>query len=209
MFEKTLPKNAKQALAILGESKILKNAYLAGGTALALQIGHRYSYDLDWFTTKKFDEDKVINKLIKLIPDFKLERKDEMTILATFGGTKFSLFYSSYPLLFKTLEFEGMDIANIKDIAAMKINVIMGRGTKKDFVDLYCIINEYKALTLKEILNLYQKKYAQANPDMINIIQSLTYFVDAEDQKVNMLIPLDWKKVKCFFIKETKKLARF
>ncbi len=210
MFEKTLPKNTKQYLTLLEKTGVLKDAYLAGGTALALQIGHRYSYDLDWFTTKEFDEKKVIQKLTKYIPDFKLEKQDEMTILALLGKIKFSLFHYPYPLLFETIKFEGLNVASIKDIAAMKINAILGRGTKKDFVDLYCIINVAKLLTLGETLELYQKKYARASSDIMNVLQSLNYFIDAENgQDVDMLIQLDWEKVKSFFKKETKKYRCF
>jgi predicted nucleotidyltransferase component of viral defense system len=133
----------------------------------------------------------VIEELTKFISDFKVERQDEMTILAILGKVKFSLFYYPYPLLFETTKFEGLNIANVKDIAAMKINAILGRGTKKDFIDLYCIIDTAKLLTLSEILDLYQQKYTRASSDMMHVIQSLNYFTNAENGQVDMLIPLD------------------
>lgn len=76
MFEEILPKSAKNSLAILGESGLLKDAYLAGGTALALQIGHRISVDFDFFTSKEFDEKIFIQKIIRLPINFQLERTD-------------------------------------------------------------------------------------------------------------------------------------
>lgn len=74
MFEETLSKNAKKSLALLGESGLFKDAYMAGGTALALQIGHRHSYDFDFFSAKEFDENILVQRIKKLIPEFQLER---------------------------------------------------------------------------------------------------------------------------------------
>ena len=78
MFEQAVPKNAKNSLAILGQSGLLENAYLAGGTGLSLQLGHRVSVDFDFFTTKEFDEQKIIEKLSRLPLPFQLERKEKI-----------------------------------------------------------------------------------------------------------------------------------
>ena len=140
MFEKVISKNAKNALAILGKSGILQNAYMAGGTALALQINHRFSFDFDFFTVNEFNADILSQRIKKLVPEFKLERKDWGTILGTINKTRFSLFFYTYPLLFKTQKFLDVEVADIKDIAPMKIAAISDRGSKKDFIDLYFII---------------------------------------------------------------------
>lgn len=110
MFEKVLPKNAKKSLALLVESGILKSAYLAGGTSLALQLGHRYSYDLDFFTNQKFDENIFVQRIAHILPNFSLERKSWGTILGYLGKTRFSLFFYNYPLLFKRHQFLGVDM---------------------------------------------------------------------------------------------------
>ena len=100
MFEQVLSKNAKKSLATLGESGLLRDAYLAGGTALALQIGHRISVDLDFFTSKEFNGNIFVRKLKKLIPDFQLERMAAGTVLGNINKIRFSLFFYDYPLLF-------------------------------------------------------------------------------------------------------------
>lgn len=205
MFEKVLSKDAKQSLALLGKSGILRPAYLAGGTALALQVGHRYSYDFDFFVRGAFDEEVFVQKIGELLPNFKLERKSWGTILGYLGNTRFSLFFYNYPLLFNTSRFLEVDIADIRDIASMKIAAIASRGTKRDFIDLYFIFAETKNLTLKEALMLYDKKFRSFKQNKVHILKSLVYFDDAEkDALPRMIKPVNWSDVKKFFISEQK-----
>jgi len=105
MFEQILSKNTKQALDLLIKSGLLHNVYLAGGTGLALQIGHRYSDDLDFFSPQEFQEEILIQKMTQFLPRFKLERKEWKSVLAYVGNTRFSLLFYQYPLLFKPRQF--------------------------------------------------------------------------------------------------------
>jgi hypothetical protein len=209
MFEKVLSENAKHSLAQLSKGRILKSTYLAGGTALALQIGHRYSYDFDFFTPQKFDEEILVQQIAEIMPDFHLERKSWGTILGYLGESRFSLFFYNYPLLFKTQQLLGVDIADIKDIAPMKIAAIADRGTKRDFIDLYFIFTKTKILTLKEALALYDKKFKSLQQNKIHILKSLVYFEDAERDKLPQMIKqVRWSSVKEFFINEQRKIAK-
>lgn len=124
----------------------MKDAYLAGRTALALQIGHRVSVDFDFFTRKEFNEKIFIQRLVKLPVKFQAERTERGTILGFTDRTKFSLFYYDYPLLAKPREFLNINICDIRDIAPMKLAAISDRGTKRDFIDLYFIIVVEKLL---------------------------------------------------------------
>ena len=209
MFEEVLSKNAKQSLALLSKSKILKSAYLAGGTALALQLGHRYSYDLDFFSPQKFDEEILIRRITEVLPNFSLERKSWGTVLGYLRKTRFSLFFYDYPLLFKPNQLLGIDIANIKDIVPMKIAAIADRGTKRDFIDLYFIFAKTKILTLREALALYDKKFKALKQNKIHILKSLVYFEDAEKDKLpQMMQRVSWLSVKKFFISEQQKITK-
>jgi len=206
MFEQVLSKNAKKSLATLGESGLLRDAYLAGGTALALQIGHRISVDLDFFTSKEFNGNIFVRKLKKLIPDFQLERMAAGTVLGNINKIRFSFFFYDYLLLFKKHNLSGIKIADIKDIAPMKIAAISDRGTKRDFIDLYFIIKVEKILSLDEILRLYDKKFGLLKQNKIHILKSLCYFDDAEQEPMpKMLKDVSWKEVKKFFEEEIKK----
>lgn len=209
MFEEVLPKNAKNSLALLGKSGILKDAYLAGGTALALQIGHRISVDLDFFTRRGFDEKIFIQKFTRLPLNFQLERMDWRTILGYVNKTRFSLFFYEYPLLAKPHKFLGINVCDIKDIAPMKMAAISDRGTKRDFIDLYFIIAIEKILTLQQIFNLYDRKFKVLHQNKLHILKSLVYFNDADVEKIpKMIKDVDWQEVKKFFEKETKKFLK-
>lgn len=210
MFEQTITPEAKNALVALGQSRLLKDSYLAGGTALALILGHRISFDFDFFTQKHFQSQRLIEEIAKIIPDFSLERMEEDTILAKLGGTKFSLFFYNYPLLAKTAEFLNVDIASIQDLAAMKLVAISDRGAKRDFVDLYFILekNQNPKVSLLEVFDFYDKKFGVLRQNEAHLIKSLTYFESAEhDEDLKMLELVDWSAVKKFFEKQAKKLV--
>lgn len=209
MFEEVLPSKTKKSLAILGESGLLKDAYLAGGTALALQIGHRISVDLDFFTPKKFKEKIFIQKLNKLPVNFRLERLGEGTILGYLDKIRFSLFSYEYPLLAKPDKFLGISIASVKDIAPMKLAAISDRGTKRDFTDIYFIMAVEKIFSLPEIFALYDKKFKVLQQNKLHILKSLVYFRDAEQNPMPKMIQnVDWLNIKKFFEKETKSVAK-
>lgn len=209
MFDEVLPKNAKSALAVLGESDLLKEAYLAGGTALALHIGHRISVDFDFFTRKEFDENYLIQKLTELPLNFRLEKIDAGTVLGYLDKTKFSLFFYKYPLLAKVHKFLNLNILDVKDIAPMKLAAISDRGTKRDFIDLYFIIAVEKLFTLQEILDLYDRKFKILKQNKAHILKSLVYFDDADQESMSqMLKEVSWTKVKKFFELETKHLIK-
>lgn len=204
MFEESLIKGAKEDLALLGQSGILENAYLAGGTALALQLGHRISADLDFFTDKEFVPKVFSNELSKL-GSFEEEQSDKGTVLGIFEGIKFSLFIYKYPLIFPTLKYQSLNIADIRDIAAMKIDAVATRGTKRDFIDLYFICKSNYELA--ELLDFYNRKYGELASNLIHIQKSLIFFNDAEPDKMpRMLKDVRWEDVKRYFEKEVKKL---
>jgi hypothetical protein len=144
----------------------------AGETALALQIGHRISVNLDFFTKHEFNEAQLIEKLISL-PKFVQSGTEHWTIWGKVNRTKFSMFYYKYPLLEQTMTLEGIQLASLPDIAAMKIHAIEGRGTRRDFVDVYFPAKKY---TLEEMLEFYQKKYAVPEDHLYSILRSLDYF---------------------------------
>jgi len=204
MFTKALLPDTLRAIKLVSKIPTVANAYLAGGTASALHFGHRISVDLDFFTRTKFNEKALSLELSKL-PRYKEEGKSWQTVWGLLGETKFSLFYYKYPLVEKTTDFEGIQIASKKDIAAMKINAIEERGTTRDFIDLYFLAQEY---SLEAILSFYDKKYGVSNEHSYSIVRALSYFEDAEQEKYTpkMLKPYNWEEIKKFFIAESQRL---
>ena len=205
MFTETLFGNTKEALAILGKSHLMDNAYLAGGTACALQIGHRISIDLDFFTPKEFNAKELIRSL-KNIGKFELDRQSWGTILGDLEKVKFSIFVYKYPALFPFKSLFGINILDLRDIAAMKIDAVSTRGIKRDFIDLYFICQ--KGISLGEMLSLYDRKYGTLASNIVHIQKSLVYFVDAEATIApRMLKKVAWEDVKKYFENEIRKLV--
>jgi len=205
MFTNTLSSNTLRGIKLIGKEKWLDFAYLAGGTALALRLGHRLSEDLDFFTQDKFDEQAILMQL-KQTGKFKSKTVAWKTVLGDFFNVSFSLFYYEYPILDKMDDFLGIKIGGLKDIAAMKVHAIEDRGSRRDFVDLFFLT---KTFSLKEMLDFYDQKYGCLEEHLHSILKSLNYFEDAESEKMRpMLKKVDWKEVKQFFQAQVKLLAK-
>lgn len=205
MFTKALLPNTIRAIKLVSRINLVKKSYLAGGTALALHLGHRISVDLDFFTQQEFDENVLASEL-KTLPDFKEDGVAWRTVWGRVGHTKFSLFYYEYPLIKKTTNFEGVQIISKEDIAAMKIHTLEDRGTKRDFFDLFFLAKEF---TLEQMLSYYGQKYGVLQEHLYMILRSLDYFADAEIEKhPKMLISVSWEEVKKFFTQETIRLTK-
>lgn len=205
MFAKALSRQTFRAIERLGRAQVLPQAYLAGGTALALHLGHRESEDLDFFTDKAFNETILIEKL-KRLGEFEVKESAWRTILGRFMEVKFSIFYYQYPLLEQTIDFKDIKIASKQDIAAMKLQAIGDRGAKRDFIDLFFLGNE---LTLETVFDLYGQKFGKLEERKYHLLRGLRYFEDAErDLLPVMYQPLDWQEVKRFFRQEVKRLAK-
>jgi hypothetical protein len=200
---KVIPASTEASLCALRDARLLDRFYLAGGTGLALQFGHRLSLDLDFFAKEQFDEEMLLQG-VQALDGFALVAKAPHTLHATVQKTKVSFLGYAYPVLFPTKPFLEVAVADPRDIACMKVSAVAGRGTKRDFVDLYLCAEQYG---LKEILRLFDQKFAQTHYSRIHILKSLTFFSDAEkDPMPHMLVPLDWDTVKQFFLLESPRL---
>lgn len=206
MLTKTLSRATKQLLALLGQDKFFQEkVYLAGGTALALQLGHRKSFDLDFYIGEKFNENEVLKKLKKIAP-FQETDLSWQTILGNFPKVRFSIFYYEYPLIKPTKKLLNINLAGLEDIAGMKIGAISSRGTKRDFVDLYFLIKH--GFSLRQILGFYDKKYRNLASLYPHILKSLVYFEDADNDeiKLKMIMPYKWQEVKDYFLQLVPKI---
>lgn len=206
MFESVLSPNAQAALAVLGQSGLLKNAYLAGGTSLALRLGHRISIDFDFFSPTKFDPIMLANSL-KKVGQFDIDTAAGITLVGQFNNVKFSYFQYDYPLLNPTDNYQGVSLASVEDVVAMKLVAISDRNTKKDFIDLYTICHQ--GMTLETMFGLYDKKYQVLEENKYTLMKSMTYFEEADmDNMPEMLINISWNEVKDFFVSESLRLGK-
>jgi hypothetical protein len=206
MFVKALPEGTRRDLALLASADLTLPFYLAGGTAVALYFGHRISMDLDFFGPDPFDSDQLAAHLADL-GQFQLDRLAPDTLLGELQGVKISFFRYRYPLIGEPVLALGIKFASLQDIAAMKLDAISRRGTRRDFVDLYFIAQS--GLTVAEALECYRRKYAGLNANLIHIVKSLAYFTDAEaDPMPRMLVKVSWNDVKRFFENEARALLK-
>lgn len=172
---------------------------LVGGTALALQIGHRKSIDLDFFGKVDFEAIQT-GSLFARFDTVEVIQKTKNINVFEINGVKVDFVNYSYPWLQDTLVIDGIRLALEKDLAAMKIAAITGRGRKKDFVDMYFLLKE---ISFTDIISLYNEKYFDASTYLA--LKSLTYFDDAEqDMDLDMIEPIEWIEVKKTILKEVK-----
>ena len=194
---------AQATLALLRDASMLEHFYLAEGTGLALQFGHRLSQDLDFFAADLFDEQALIQRL-QVLGQFSLVAQAPHTLHTTIQGSRVTFLGYTYPLLFPCVRFLEVPVADPRDIACMKVSAIASRGTKRDFVDLYV---SAARLGLGDILQWFDRKYARSHLNKLHVLKSLTFFDDAEkDPMPYMLVPVNWEEVKRFFIHDVPRL---
>jgi len=193
MHKETLSENTRIVLDKI--APIATPFYLAGGTALALLLGHRISIDLDFFSENAFSVSSLVLQL-NTLGNLKIEDQSENTFNGSLDGVKISFFYYPYPLLFPTKKYNNVALADERDIVAMKIQAISDRGSKKDFVDLFVLLKKY---SLNDILKFFNKKYEKFNYNRLHILKSLSYFYDADtNAKLVYIHPISWIEVKKF-----------
>ena len=208
-YTELLPRATKKALDFLsGQNWLRKSAwYLAGGTALSLQVGHRQSVDLDFFNPAG---DFSASNLIQRFPKDQWENGfiKEAAVYGKLLGAKTSFIgYSFFAAKQKPLWYGAIRVLQPRDIAVMKIIAISQRGKKRDFVDLYWYCNNRESL--EEIVLLVPDQYPYINHNFHHIVRSLTYFADAEEDPMPRLnFSVDWGGIKSYFRREAPRLAR-
>lgn len=168
--------------------------YLAGGTALALQLGHRRSVDFDWFSAHPIDDPlRLASEIGAAGARIAVARTEKGTLHGTVGRVRVSFLEYRYALLRPPLKSgAGLCLASLEDIACMKLAAVAQRGSKKDFVDLYALGQH---LSLPEMLRLYKRKYSVSDPG--HLLFALSFFDDAEAERMpTMLRACSWAVVK-------------
>jgi predicted nucleotidyltransferase component of viral defense system len=207
MHEKVLPRGSGRLLDQLekaGDDR-LNGWILAGGTGLALQLGHRVSEDFDFFRTDEGDC-RVLHEPLRAVTSYETlqEEPHTLTVLAQ-GGIKCSFFRVRDRFLSEAVPYRFFRVAALRDIALMKIAAIAGRGSRRDFVDLYTILRG--GVQLRELLDLMPRKYGAERINAYHLLKSLAWFDDAEQEPMpRMLEPFNWKECKAFFLREARAL---
>lgn len=208
-FENAITESCRQGITILRNYNFIREFYLAGGTALALQIGHRVSTDLDWFSKtnnlQALQRDHIREEL-KSTGKIETISEQDGLLFTRLYDTDTSFIYQHHPLLEPTVEYLGILLASPIDIGLMKLAAISSRGTRRDFVDIYCI---RELITIEDMFELAPKKFADRPQFLAIAVRALAYFEDAEQQPMpRMLVPVAWKDVRNYCEEASRKLTR-
>jgi len=206
----TLPLATKRGLIEIANLNIFPNTnwYLAGGTALALQVGHRESFDLDFFTPDKIDNLVPLERELIVTGKWTSTLAQKGTLYGVFYGAKVS--FISYPFFVPTKKrvmCGNIPIIVPADIAVMKVIATSQRGRKRDFIDLFWLCHNGE--NLRDIILRVKKQYPGEKHNIPHFIKSLNYFVDAEDEAMPRLcFEATWSEIKKFFQAQAADLGR-
>lgn len=207
MFREILAESQQALLELLSRIPEVRTFYLAGGTALALALGHRRSRDFDFFRPKDFLPQDLLT-VLRETGDLSVLQEAAGTLTVTSRGVPISFFRYNYPLLRPLRESPwGLLLADPDDIAAMKLAALAGRGARKDFVDLYFYTRE--VAPLEQAFARFREKYRGVSVDPYHLLRSLTFFEDAEAEAMpDLLVPVTWEEIRTFFKGEAARLFR-
>ncbi|HAK94370.1 MAG TPA: hypothetical protein DCM87_05055 [Planctomycetes bacterium] len=210
LFLARLPAPARRAFLQCTELPLFRRShwYLAGGTALALQVGHRQSRDLDFFTPRPAFAELELERSLLATGGWKTDLRERGTIYGTLSGAKVS--FIAYPFFAPSREkiaCGNLTIIPPRDIAVMKIVAVSQRGRKRDFVDLFWFCNNREPLDT--LIPRVLAQYPARRHNLPHFLKSLTYFADAEGEPMpRLFFKTSWKAIRGFFEREVPRIAR-
>lgn len=186
------------------------NFYLAGGTGLALHLGHRFSIDLDYFSSHKGSVNSAERAELREAlddPTLSITYDKDTTFVANWQGVGLSFFrLNLYPLAQPPYLLEGVPVATLEEIGAMKLAAIIDRGTRKDIVDLYFLLLH---TSLEELFKVASVKYATIRSFAISAVRGMAYFADAENLPMPQMIDrTPWLKMRKFLEQKAMEAGR-
>ncbi|MES2658652.1 MAG: nucleotidyl transferase AbiEii/AbiGii toxin family protein [Verrucomicrobiota bacterium] len=185
-----VPESVRVLFLGLASRPVLEDFALGGDTSLALRFGHRLSVDLDFFTIREFSPDDVLAGLELVNATVVGRALNSLTVDA--DGVKLDLLRHAYQLLEPVERIDGMPLVSLPDLAAMKLNAIANRGSKKDFYDLVALLDHF---SIQEMIGFFTAKYPAT--DSFTVIRSLAWFGDAESEPDPVsLTGVTWSQVK-------------
>jgi hypothetical protein len=189
----------RDVMRTVGASDLCPRFYLAGGTALALQLGHRRSVDLDFFSETDEVRPETHNQVLRTLGEFHPTVVEHTwgNLLLLVEDLRVGFFGYSYKLIAPTVPAEGVPLAGLADIGLMKLDAISGRANRKDFHDLYAIAQR---IPLRDLLALAPDKYPYNRDFEAQVVRDLVYFERADQEApLPLLQEIDWSVVKAFF----------
>lgn len=194
LYTETVAPKTLELLRSLMHDPVFSQFNLVGGTSISLQMGHRVSIDLDLFSNASFNEQKLTEHLRQNY-GYELDFIEKETVKGEIDGVKIDCIAHKYPWLKEPIIINGIRLATCNDLAAMKLNAIVGNGTRlKDFIDIAYLS---KKMSLNDMISAYQTKYTSNG---VMVLKALAYFDDINfKEPINMLDShnkFDWKPIK-------------
>lgn len=205
MNPKVLPAEAWAVVKSLGSTDLLNGWILAGGTALALQLGHRVSVDLDFFRYGDFEVTPLREALAGL-GKFEVSAMAPGTLHCRLDDIRLTFLRSEVPFLYEPVPYRGLHLADVRDIAAMKVIAVAGRGAKKDFIDLHAYLEA--GASFPDLMALVRQRYRNTEFNVMHLLRSLVYFDDAETEPMpKMLSKTGWPEIRMRLEREARDWA--
>lgn len=188
-----IPEKQGNILRKLGPQMRTMGFYLAGGTALAIYYQHRVSVDIDWFTPDPMGDALLLGKKLQEMVSMVVTDTGPGTLHALVDQVRLSFLEYRYPLLAPIVFSDEYNcpVASLDDIACMKMSAIAQRGARKDFIDLYALVQRHRSIA--GFLELFQKKYGIEN--VAPVLYGLIYFDDAENEPLPEGWQGDWDEL--------------
>lgn len=203
----TITENMRQILVGFFQSESGSRFYLAGGTALSLQIGHRLSVDLDFFSPTE-DIPSIRAQLKNTLDSFQTTLADSSwgNLVFLANDVRVGFYGYGFPLIAPLSEYEGIRLASIEDIALMKLDAMLSRTARKDFYDLYFIC---QTISLRHLFEKSLIKFPSVRDFEAQTTKRLVYFENAENESEPSLIDnVSWKIVKEYFVTQAKEIEQ-
>jgi Domain of unknown function (DUF1814). len=207
LHAEVLDESTADLLSRIGANQAFRDFYLAGGTGLALQLGHRMSLDLDLFSERPWSDASLLAALRALGPTI-IDLESEGTLVGSVGGVRVSFFYYPYPLLEPLLQTPGGGpLAGLLDIACMKLIAVSQRGSRKDFIDLYFL--GAAGVDLRHALDALPRKMPGVEHNLVHLARSLAYLADAESEpEPRMLVPFRWSSARDYCLARSRDILQ-
>ena len=205
MHPKVLSTDGWAIVRRLRAARLLQGWTLAGGTGLALQLGHRYSDDLAFFRHGRSDLDRLVGALAD-VGKVVVQSRAAGTLHVVVDGLRISFLEAQASLLFPGTSYRGLTVADTQDIAVMKIVAIGGRGSRKDFVDLYFYLRGGGGLDV--VFSLLRRRFTEVDYNAYHLLKSLVFFEDAETEPMPRLIrDVSWHTITRAIVAEVKRVS--
>jgi hypothetical protein len=203
----TISPAMREVMAEFSRSKIGAHFYLAGGTALALQIGHRKSFDLDFFSST-VDIPSIRQPLTDAFKSFAPQLADSAwgNLVFLAHGVRLGFYNYGYHMVGAYVTADQTRLASITDIGLMNLDALLARSSRKDFHDLFEICQR---IALRDLLDYAPQKYPATRDFESQVVRRLAYFDRAEQEEpVPLLKPVPWEEVKGYFREQARLLGR-